>query len=124
MRRFKLLFFCIVVSNVLLSQPAEFLDNIYYYIENTSVFEMNQEKEGRTYYLPNKSISLNVEWKFFYSETPEGIATNFYIDEFNDKKWSFITVPSNWKMVGYGDRIFRTQNAPFNYKNKMVLHST
>lgn len=112
MRRFKLLFFCLVLANVILAQPVKFLDNIYYYIENTAVFEANQE-EGRTYYLPNKTISLNGEWKFFYSETPEGIPTDFYSNSFNDKKWSSMPVPSNWEMEGYGDRIFRNQNAPF-----------
>ena len=83
MRRFIILFLCLV-PYTLLAQPAKFLDNIYYYIENTSVFEVNQE-EGRTYYLPNKTISLNGEWKFLYSETPEGIPADFYSTKFNDK---------------------------------------
>jgi beta-galactosidase len=112
MRRFKILLFCLVVPIVLLAQPSKFLDNIYYYIENTAVFEQNQE-EGRTYYLPQKSISLNGEWKFFYSEIPEGIPTNFYNIGYNDKQWGTIEVPSNWEMEGYGDRIFRNVAAPF-----------
>ncbi len=102
----------LAASNLLFAQPAKFLDNIYYYIENTSVYELNQE-EGRTYYLPKKSKSLNGDWKFFYSETPEGITTDFFTAGFNDKQWGTIKVPSNWEMQGYGDRIFRNQNAPF-----------
>ena len=58
-------------------------------------------------------MSLNGDWKFFYSETPEGIPTDFYTNGFNDKKWGSIEVPSNWEMQGYGDRIFRNVNAPF-----------
>ena len=112
MRRFKLSFFCLVIPIVLLAQPSKFLDNIYYYIENTSIFELNQE-EGRAYYLPEKSISLNGEWKFFYSEIPEGVPTEFFEIGFNDIKWGTITVPSNWEMQGYGDRIFRNVAAPF-----------
>jgi len=88
------------------------MDDIYYYIENTSVFELNQE-EGRTYFMPQKTISLNGNWKFFYSDTPEGIPTNFYEARFNDRRWDFIEVPSNWEMEGYGDRIFRNVATPF-----------
>jgi len=73
---------------------------------------LNQE-EGRAYYLPSRSVSLNGDWKFFYSETPEGVPTDFYAERFNDSKWGTIGVPSNWEMEGYGDRIFRNVNAPF-----------
>lgn len=112
MKRFKLLFWCITLPGILLAQPAKFLDNIYYYIEDPSIFEINQE-EGRAYYMPAKTISLNGDWKFFYSDTPEGVPADFYTEKFNDKKWDNIKVPSNWEMVGYGDRIFRNVNAPF-----------
>lgn len=112
MKKFVLIFLCTAISNVLLAQPAKFLDNIYYYIENTSVFEQNQE-EARTYYLPVKTISMNGDWKFFYSETPEGVPTDFYSTGFRDEQWGSIQVPSNWEMQGYGDRIFRNVAAPF-----------
>ncbi|NEW83081.1 MAG: DUF4981 domain-containing protein [Mariniphaga sp.] len=112
MKRITLLLFYVAIQNVLQAQPAKFLDNIYYYIENTSICELNQE-EGRAYYLPEKSISLNGDWKFFYSETPEGVPTDFYTVRFNDKKWGSLKVPSNWEMQGYGDRIFRNVSAPF-----------
>jgi len=55
MRRFKLLFFCLALANALFAQPAKFMDDIYYYIENTSVFELNQE-EGRTYLCRKKQF--------------------------------------------------------------------
>ena len=112
MKRIALLFLSLSTSSILTAQPAKFLDDIYYYIENTSVFEINQE-EGRTFYLPENSISLNGDWKFYYSETPEGVPNDFYTFRFNDKQWNSIPVPSNWEMEGYGDRIFRNQNAPF-----------
>ncbi len=108
-----ILFFCfVIVPGFLFAQPKNFLDNIYYYIENTSVFEQGQE-EGRAYFLPENSMSLNGDWKFYYSETPEGVPTDFYTSKFNDKGWGTIEVPSNWEMQGYGDRIFRNVNAPF-----------
>ena len=112
MKRFKLLLCFLTVPSVLFAQPSKFLDDIYYYIENTSVFEQNQE-EGRAYYLPDKSISLNGDWKFFYSKKPEGVPIDFYTAGFRDKPWGSIKVPSNWEMQGYGDRIFRNVPAPF-----------
>ena len=112
MRHIKILLLCFALPNVLFGQPAKFLDDIYYYIENTSVFELNQE-EGRAYYMPQKTVSLNGNWKFFYSETPEGIPRDFYEIQFNDQSWNFIEVPSNWEMEGYGDRIFRNVATPF-----------
>ncbi len=112
MKRIILLFCFVAVSGILLAQPTNFLEDIYYYIENTSVFELNQE-EGRAHYMPEKTISLNGDWKFFYSETPEWVPTDFYTNGFNDKKWNSIEVPSNWEMQGYGDRIFRNVTAPF-----------
>ncbi|MDR2921296.1 MAG: DUF4981 domain-containing protein [Tannerella sp.] len=102
---------CFVIS-CLQAQQANYLDNIYNFIENTSVFELNQE-EGRAYYIPDKHVSLNGEWKFFWSDVPEGIPGNFYEVSFNDRKWDVIEVPSNWEMKGYGDKLFRNVHAPF-----------
>lgn len=112
MKQLKLFLFFTFISGLAICQPAKFLNDIYYYIENTSVFELNQE-EGRAYFMPQKTISLNGNWKFLYSETPEGVPTNFYETRFNDRGWNFIEVPSNWEMKGYGDRIFRNVSAPF-----------
>ena len=94
------------------AQKTGFLNNLSGYIENTSVFELNQE-EGRAYYIPEKNLSLNGKWKFFYSDTPEGIPQNFYSEKFNDAKWSSVDVPGNWEMQGFGDKLFRNVHAPF-----------
>lgn len=88
------------------SQQRDFLKNLSGYIENTSVFELGQE-EGRSYYIPENNLSLNGKWKFFYSDTPEGIPADFYRSDFKDGSWADIKVPSNWEMQGYGDRMFR-----------------
>jgi len=95
------------------AQKTGFLNNLSHYIENTSVFELNQE-EGRAYFIPGKHISLNGKWKFFYSDTPDGIPQDFYTEKFNDAKWPLLDVPSNWEMKGYGDKMFRNVHAPFN----------
>ena len=93
----------------LFSQDKTFLSDIYSFIENTSVFELNQE-EGHTPVVPYISVnealinnkgkapgylSLNGTWKFNYSDTPGGSVPGFFSENFNDKKWNTIQVPSN-----------------------------
>ncbi len=104
--------YLLAASCFLSAQQKKYLDHLSDYIENTSVFEWNQE-EGRAYHIPEKHISLNGDWKFFFSDTPEGIPSDFYKENFNDKAWSLIPVPSNWEMQGYGDKLFRNVHAPF-----------
>jgi len=104
---------CFLVSCLsLTAQEIPFGKPLSYYIENTEVFEENQE-EGRAYYIPEKRQSLNGNWKFYWSETPENVPDKFFEPSFNDKKWAIIPVPSNWEMQGYGDKLFRNINPSF-----------
>lgn len=96
----------------LYAQHKPFLEDLSYYIENPTVFETGQE-EARAYHIPQKSVSLNGKWKFFWCDTPEGIPANFFEANYPDKKWQEINVPSNWEMQGYGDKLFRNVAAPF-----------
>jgi len=95
-------FYLVVVS----AQEQNFLNNISNYIENTSVFELGQE-EGRAFYIPQQNLSLNGKWSFYYSGIPDGIPSDFYKIDFDDSSWGTISVPSNWEMEGYGDKLFR-----------------
>lgn len=107
---FLMLFF--VQFTPLHAQHIDYTSNIYEFIENTAVFEINQE-EGHSYFIPEKNISLNGNWKFFYANTPEEAPKDFYKENYIDKKWTSIEVPSNWEMKGFGDKMFRNVNAPF-----------
>ena len=91
---------------------AQYMEHIYDYIENTSVFEENQE-EGHAYYVADNHISLNGSWRFLFANTPEEVPQNFFSTSFRDGKWKTIPVPSNWEMEGYGDPIFRNVPTPF-----------
>lgn len=106
--------FLALVMMALASMPikAQFLDNVYSYIEDLAVFEKGQE-EPHAYYLADNHVSLNGTWKFFFGNTPEDIPANFYKTNFSDGKWSKIAVPCNWEMQGFGDPIFRNVAAPF-----------
>ena len=95
-----------------LQMNAQYLEHIYDYIENTSVFEENQE-EGHAYYLADQHLSLNGNWRFYFANTPEEVPQNFFAANFKDSKWADIQVPSNWEMKGYGDPLFRNVAAPF-----------
>lgn len=112
MKRIILIGSLLMSSCLLSAQQINYMENLLDYIENTSVFEWNQE-EGHSYYVPEKHLSLNGDWKFFWSDVPEGIPTGFYQENFNDRKWDLIEVPSNWEMKGYGDKLFRNVHAPF-----------
>ena len=69
----------IVLGSMLSSLFAEaqsqhgYMDRLYDYLENTSVYEEGQE-EGHAFWLPEHSLSLNGQWKFFFAETPEEVA--------------------------------------------------
>ena len=89
-----------------------YLDRLSDYIENTSVFEENQEP-GRAFHIPAQSLSLNGTWKFGYFESPAEVPADFFKPAFNDRKWGTIEVPSNWEMQGYGQAVFRNVSAPF-----------
>jgi len=125
----KTFLFCFFFSLSVTSLPQKggFLSNIWSYIENTSVFELNQE-EGHTPFIPFFSIrdallnkreeafnylSLNGNWKFRYTDIPEDADPGFFMENFNDKKWNTIHVPSNWEMQGFGDPLFRNVSTPF-----------
>ncbi|MFA5820331.1 MAG: hypothetical protein WC854_13780 [Bacteroidales bacterium] len=99
------------------AQEKSFLDNIYQYLENIQKFELNQEA-GHVplvpYFTVNEALendrskatsflSLNGTWKFHFASTPEGTPEKFFAENFNDKKWDTIHVPSNWEMQGFGD---------------------
>ena len=109
------------------AQQKAFLDDIYSYLDNPKIFELNQE-EGHTPLVPystvaealinnrskaSNALSLNGVWKFHYSDTPEGIQPGFFRENFNDRNWDTITVPSNWEMKGFGDPLFRNVRTPF-----------
>ncbi len=112
------------------------LTMLYDYIENTSVFELNQEP-GHVPLVPyagqqealaalmersGSYLSLNGAWKFFYSEIPGGTPAGFYEPGFNDREWSSVRVPGNWEMQGFGDPLFRNVTTPFKPTPPKVPH--
>jgi beta-galactosidase len=107
----KRLALCLFAASTL-QLNAQYLEHLYDYIENTSVFEEGQE-EGHAYYLADDHLSLNGPWRFYFANTPEEVPRQFFDTRFKDSKWRTIRVPINWEMEGYGDAQFRNVPAPF-----------
>jgi len=115
-----------LLSAIAYTQEKPFLSNIYNYLENTKVFELNQV-EGHVPLVPYLTVdealrnnrakatsllSLNGTWKFHFADTPEETPDKFFAENYNDKKWDTIHVPSNWEMQGFGDPLVLEQQAP------------
>ncbi|HET6557320.1 MAG TPA: glycoside hydrolase family 2 TIM barrel-domain containing protein [Prolixibacteraceae bacterium] len=130
MNRLKLAAFFLILFLTLLNATAQhkpFLENLYDYIENPQMIGLNQQ-EGHTTLLPYATLdnaltraaaqssgflSLDGQWKFLYAVNPDGINRDFYQKNFNEKGMDEISVPSNWQMKGYGEKIFRNVAQPF-----------
>lgn len=83
-----------------------------HYVDNLDVFEVGQT-DGRAFYLPEKTISLNGKWKFRYCDNPASAPEGFFKVGYRDSGWDEIEVPSNWEMQGYGEPLFRNVTSPF-----------
>ena len=105
--------------------------------ENPAVFEINREP-ARATFLPfadkQSAIadiyesspwysSLNGNWKFQWSPTPDQRPKDFYKTEFNVVNWKEIQVPSNWELKGYGIPIYTNINYPFPKNPPYIDHS-
>ncbi|NJO69640.1 MAG: hypothetical protein HC830_10455 [Bacteroidetes bacterium] len=117
----------LLTAGIIKSQQQPFPEDIYQYIENPAITDLNQEP-GHTPLMPyitvnealenNRTnsasfVSLNGPWKFHWAENPEMSPKNFHLEKFNDAAWKNIPVPSNWEMEGYGDPVFRNIAHPF-----------
>ena len=58
-------------------------------------------------------LSLNGNWKFHWSPSPETRPLDFYKPGADISNWAEIDVPSNWQMRGYGTPIYSNQRYTF-----------
>jgi beta-galactosidase len=86
--------------------------------ENQHVLQINREP-ARAAFIGYKSIpgdrqmSLNGQWKFHWSPTPEGRITGFFTTAFNDQGWKTFSVPANWEVNGYGTPLYVSSGYSF-----------
>jgi len=105
--------------------------------ENPAVFQINREP-ARATFLPFADkhsavtdiyesspwyASLNGQWKFQWSPTPDQRPKDFYKTDFNVVNWKEIQVPSNWELKGYGIPIYTNMTYPFPKNPPYIDHS-
>jgi len=105
--------------------------------ENSAVFQINREP-ARATFLPfadkHSAIadifeaspwysSLNGNWKFQWSPTPDQRPKDFYKNDYNVVNWKEIQVPSNWELKGYGIPIYTNATYPFPKNQPYIDHS-
>ncbi len=118
------------------SQEKDFIQDVYHFIENPALLEINQEP-GHAFLVPFRTVdgalkkpaeqsefflSLNGKWKFNLADSPELAPADFFKETFNDKAWPEIGVPGNWEMQGFGDPQFRNVAQPFRADPPKIPH--
>jgi beta-galactosidase len=105
--------------------------------ENPAVFQINREPAHATFlpYADESSaiaddytrspwyLTLNGEWKFQWSPTPDQRPKDFFKIDFNVENWKEISVPSNWELKGYGIPIYTNIIYPFPKNPPYIDHS-
>ena len=87
--------------------------------ENPAVLGINKLPYHATLQLPSKwkeckeIISLDGQWLFHWSPTPESRPTDFYREDYDVSPWAKIMVPGNWQTQGYGTPIYTNIEYPF-----------
>jgi len=104
--------------------------------ENPSVFNINREPPHASF-IPFNSASaalagneelsefyhsLNGQWLFHWSPTPDQRPFYFYKDDYDTRSWDKIEVPSNWEMLGYGIPIYVDVTFPFPKDPPFIPH--
>ena len=91
MRRISIIFFLAISFLQLSAQQPDW--------ENHYVLHINREPARAAFIgygsVPSdRQISLDGQWKFHWSPTPEGRIADFYSTTFNDKDWKTFPVPT------------------------------
>ena len=86
--------------------------------EDNHVLQINREP-ARAYFIPfgetkgDRMLSLNGDWRFRWTKTPEERIRDFYRVDYNDAQWVTLPVPANWEVNGYGTPIYVSAGYPF-----------
>lgn len=94
------------------------------YYEDPEVLHVGTTKE-RAYYIPQKDgavskVLLNGDWRFRYSEDPDGIPEGFFEQGFQADDWHTIPVPGCWQNYGFDTHQYVCNYYPFPYRPPYV----
>ena len=86
--------------------------------EDNHVLQINREP-ARAYFIPygktqgDRMLSLNGDWRFRWTKTPDERIRDFYRVDYDDSQWAILPVPANWEVNGYGTPIYVSAGYPF-----------
>ena len=92
--------------------------DIHHDWEDNHVLQINREP-ARAYFIPfgekagDRMLSLNGEWQFRWTKTPDERIKDFYRTDFDASGWKTLAVPANWEVNGYGTPIYVSAGYPF-----------
>ena len=119
----KALFSLVVLSSVI---PVSSVAQTYHEWEDNHVLQINREP-ARAYFLPfgerkgDRQLTLNGDWHFRWTKTPDERIVDFYRTDFNDSGWKKLAVPANWEVNGYGTPIYVSAGFPFKIDPPRVM---
>ena len=98
--------------------------------EDNHVLQINREP-ARAYFLPygaakgDRMLTLNGQWRFRWTKTPDERIRDFYRIDFDDTAWATFPVPANWEVNTsghtYGTPIYVSAGYPFKIDPPRVM---
>ena len=88
--------------------------------EDQSILQINREPARADFHHAGE-ISLNGEWKFNWTLTPDEQPDGFWQPDFNDSSWKTFPVPADWEMNGYGTPIYSSSGYTFKINPPYVM---
>lgn len=94
--------------------------------ENQYVLQKNRMPARAAFipYLSQKGdmqMSLNGEWKFNWTKTPDEQPQDFFNTSFDDSGWKTFPVPGDWEMNGFGTPIYSSSGYTFKIDPPFVM---
>ena len=94
--------------------------NTHHDWEDQSILQINREPARADFHHAGE-ISLNGEWKFNWTLTPDEQPDGFWQTDFNDSSWKTFPVPADWEMNGYGTPIYSSSGYTFKINPPYVM---
>ena len=88
--------------------------------EDQNILQINREPARADFHHAGE-ISLNGEWKFNWTKTPDEQPDGFWQTDFNDHSWKTFPVPADWEMNGYGTPIYSSSGYTFKINPPYVM---
>ena len=94
--------------------------NTHHDWEDQSILQINREPARADFHHAGE-ISLDGEWKFNWTKTPDEQPEGFWQTDFNDSSWKTFPVPGDWEMNGYGTPIYSSSGYTFKINPPYVM---